>query len=306
MKVTKRLVLNRLFAEMDTQRSKHSLPESWRHGHRLSTSNTHCSHNTTVSKPLERKRVLLIFLCTDLTTLLLVTASYFSASAPQLITLSMSPAFISGISCYISCLDHSVRRCGMLAVEVIAHRTGKALSFGDWEGSDPGLLWARQLRLLINARDVDADLEILEDMPLPVEQSESGLLRTEEPWKVTSSVKAKPVVLNTGYDSDDSLTGYASPESSRSASPTASELEEIERDPTLRVGVKKIPRPVYLVQLGELVRNTSGKSGEPQEEADKLEMALTSGEELIRRKQGYGVELRACRACRLVLKYSHF
>lgn len=214
----------------------------------------------------------------------------------------MSPAFISGISCYISCLDQSVRRCGMLAVEVIAHRTGKKLSFGDWEGSGHGLLWARQLRLLLNARDVDADLEILEDVPPPIGQSEIDLLRTEEPWKGTKSIKLKPVVLSTGYDSDDSLTGYASPESSRSASPTASELEEIERDPTLRVGVKKIPRPVYLVQLGELVRNTSGKSGEPQEEADKLEMALDSGEELIRRKRDYGMELRACRACHLILK----
>ncbi|KAG1859114.1 hypothetical protein C8R48DRAFT_674099 [Suillus tomentosus] len=46
--------------------------------------------------------------------------------------------------------------------------------------------------------------------------------------------------------------GYASPTSSRSVSPTPSELDEMKKDPILRVGVKKIPRPVYLAQLGEM------------------------------------------------------
>jgi telomere length regulation protein len=108
----------------------------------------------------------------------------------------------------------------------------------------------------------------------------------------TKSSKTVLLDANAGFDSDDSLTGYASPTSSRSASPTPSELEEIEQDPTLRVGIKKIPRPVYLAQLGELVRSTSGvQNNDNNQEADKIEMALDCGEELIRKKQYYGVEL---------------
>jgi telomere length regulation protein len=95
-------------------------------------------------------------------------------------------------------------------------------------------------------------------------------------------------------DSDDeSLQGYASEENSdRAPSPTPSELEEIEKDPTLNVGVKKIPKPVYLAQLGELVRSTSaGLKSAENDEPDKIEMALNCGEDLIRRKRNFGMEL---------------
>jgi telomere length regulation protein len=95
-----------------------------------------------------------------------------------------------------------------------------------------------------------------------------------------------------GHDSDDSLTGYASPPSSRTPSPTPSELAEIERDPTLRVGRAKISRPVYLAQLGEMIRGTSGlKTDQENQEAEKIEIALDVAEELIRRRRGYGTEL---------------
>ncbi|OBZ75699.1 DNA replication checkpoint protein tel2 [Grifola frondosa] len=114
-------------------------------------------------------------------------------------------------------------------------------------------------------------------------------VRVEPPQQPKKPTVHEPV---SGYDSDDSLTGYASPSSSRSASPTPSELEEIERDPTLRVGIKKVPRPVYLAQLGEMVRSTSGlKGGDEDMEARKIEVALEVAEELIRRKSGYGTEL---------------
>jgi telomere length regulation protein len=235
-------------------------------------------------------------------------------SAPQVVSLALSPAFISGIGHYIGHLDYSIRRCGMLVAEVVAHRAGKKLDFGDWDGDDTGKPWARELRLLITARDVDADIEVEdeaddeEQSPLSTEAESVGLkeIFTEGAHQHSEGVKVspgpKPVVstANAGYDSDDSLTGYAS-SSSRSTSPTPSELEEIEHDPTLRVGIKKIPRPVYLVQLGELVRSTSGlKSNESEQEADKIEMALNCGEELVRKKQGYGVELGMLR-CRCLI-----
>lgn len=236
----------------------------------------------------------------DLTTMLLVTICYFPADSKQTSSLAFSSPFISSIGTYISHLDQSVRRCGMLVAEVVAQRTGKTLQFDDWDGDEYNKPWARQVRQLINIRDVDA-----QDLDIEIDEEPSDTNDTEFTEEIvtegakqqvgtTQGTKPKPVITRAAvdYDSDDSLTGYASPSSSRSASPTPSELEEIEHDPTLGVGKKKIPRPVYLVQLGELVRSTSGtKSNEADQEADKIAMALDCGEDLIRRKRAYGVEL---------------
>lgn len=185
----------------------------------------------------------------------------------------------------------------MLAAEVVATCAGKNLDFGNWDGDDDGKPWARDLRALCSDRDIDFDhwsedeLEPArseEDIPTE-EITTAGVLADAE---ISASKRTKATISTTGYDSDDSLTGYASPTSSRSASPTPSELEEIEKDPTLRVGVKKIQRPVYLAQLGELVRSSGKvKSGEENQEADKIEMALNVAEELIRKKRDYGTEL---------------
>jgi telomere length regulation protein len=180
----------------------------------------------------------------------------------------------------------------MLVAEIIAQMTNKKLTFGDWDGDDSGKPWCRQMRNLIKARDMDVETVILGTNLGAVHIDASS---SEAPGtKATSTAQGKATFITseTGYDSDDSLTGYASPDSSRSASPTPSELEEIEKDPTLNIGVKKVPRPVYLAQLGDLVRGTGMKLGsdEPQE-VDKVEMALNCGEELIRKKRGYGTEL---------------
>ncbi|KAH7916002.1 telomere length regulation protein-domain-containing protein [Hygrophoropsis aurantiaca] len=231
-----------------------------------------------------------------ITSLLLLIISYFPPESKQVITLALSPSFISAISLYISHLDGSVRRCGMLAAEMVAQRAGKQLDFGDWEGDEDSRPWAREIRELCSARDVDAAPRVDQEEtgPEPDELIDeivtAGVLHDQSlPTPKPSKVSVNPPA---GYDSDDSLTGYASPPSSRSASPTPSELDEIEKDPTLRVGVKKIARPVYLAQLGEMIRNTAGlKSEDVNQEVDKIEMALSVGEDLIRRKRDYGTEL---------------
>ncbi|GLB35344.1 putative telomere length regulation protein [Lyophyllum shimeji] len=224
-----------------------------------------------------------------MTSLLLITISYYPPSSSSIQSLALSPAFISGIGLYIGHTDPSVRRCGMLAAEVVADRSGKKLNFGDWEGDDSGKPWAREIRELLKQRDADADLAVLEceeGEPVDVQEiSAPGVVQVP----VLRPAVAEPV---SGYDSDDSITGYASPPSSRAASPTPSELEEIEKDPTLNVGVKKAPRPVYLAQLGDLLRDTGGtKPSDEPHEADKIEMALNYAEELIRKKRAYGTEL---------------
>ena len=227
----------------------------------------------------------------DLTMLFLTTISYLPASSSNLGELAVSVPFIRSISTYIGHLDPSVRRCGMLVAEEVAHQTGKALDFKDWDGDDGGKPWARSVRQLLCGKDADAEmLDDDEGCKLEVEEilEEVAFAPTSEPVQTSRPV----CVPSEDPDSDDSLTGYASPPSSRSPSPTPSELAEIEKDPTLRVGRTKISRPVYLVQLGEMIRGPSGlKTGEDNQEADRIEIALDVAEELIRRKRGYGTEL---------------
>lgn len=178
----------------------------------------------------------------------------------------------------------------MLAAELVARRTDKQLDFEQWEGKGEGREWARAVRLLVTKRDVD------------VAGAESDVLRLESAdnsHEAASDVHSSPVVKSrvqlaeTEYDSDDSLEGYASsPTSSRSPSPTPSELDELEKDPTIHIGQKKIQRPVYLIELALLI--TSSKKPDDPQNADRVEMALNCAEELIRRKKGFGFELGAC------------
>ncbi|KAF8270409.1 telomere length regulation protein-domain-containing protein [Lactarius quietus] len=206
-----------------------------------------------------------------LTLLLLNVISHLPSSSATLQDLAISGPFIRSIGTYIGHLDPSIRRCGMLVAEEAAHRTGKELDFKDWDGDDGGKPWAREVRQLFAHKDVD-----VQEYQLAVEEiiEEEAFEPPDESAQISQSSATPPE----DYDSDDSLTGYAAP-SSRSPSPTLSELAEI------------VP-PVYLVQLGEMIRGTSGlKTDQESQEAEKVEIALNVAEELIRRKRGYGTEL---------------
>ncbi|KAJ7172672.1 telomere length regulation protein-domain-containing protein [Mycena filopes] len=221
-----------------------------------------------------------------LTALLLLTLSYFPPSSSKLESLALSPELISGVGRYISHLDSSIRRCGMMTAEIVAQLSGKKLDFEDWEGDDGGKAWVRKVRELLKGRDAAANLDDAETAPLAddtdiQEISTPGILSAEK-----SRATSDPA-----YDSDDSLSGYMSQSSSRSNSPTPSELAEIEKDPTLGVGVKKVPRPVYLAQLGALIRPAAGLKVDETQLANEVEMGINCAEELIRKKKGYGTEL---------------
>ena len=187
----------------------------------------------------------------------------------------------------------------MLVAEEVATLAGKKLDFDDWEGGDADRVWARSLRILIKQRDIDAE----DIRPLVEEQRESHKQDESSPMKVNPSDPAAPrhgIYVGNAAEpdsDDDSVQGYASEvDSDHAPSPTPSELDEIEKDPTLNVGVKKVPKPVYLAQLGELVRSTNaGLKSAENDEPDKIEMALKCGEELIRRKRNFGMELGRCR-----------
>ncbi|KAJ3856982.1 telomere length regulation protein-domain-containing protein [Lentinula lateritia] len=222
------------------------------------------------------------------TSILLLTISYFPSSSPEIISLVLSASFINGISVYINSMDNNIRHFGMLVAEVAAQRAGRTLDFRDWDGDDSDKLWARNLRALLVVRDADADARALKAEGNLYNVISSGTAQAEksEPKKSAITIKSDE------YDSDNSITGYDSTPSSRSNSPTPSDLEEIEKDPSLNVGQKKTPRPVYLAQLGAMLRSMGGMAKDnPSEHADMIEVALNHAEELIRKKNDYGTEL---------------
>ncbi|KAI3610448.1 telomeric dna binding protein [Moniliophthora roreri] len=211
----------------------------------------------------------------DITFLLLLTTTQLSGTALN------TSRFINAVSLYISQMDNSVRKCGMLVAEIVAERAGKKLAFGCWEGD----AWAERVRGLINEK---LNVE---------EEDEEEVIEETKPEAEKEKTNA-PVKQDTNPDADsddDSLLGYpSSPASSRSASPTPSELDEIAQDPALNVGKKKVVSPVYLAQLGAMLRGPIGLTdggSNASEEADKIDIALSAAEELIRRKKGFGTEL---------------
>lgn len=225
------------------------------------------------------------------TSLLLLAASYLPPNSQYTQSLASSSSFVQAIGKYISHYDGSVRRCGMLAGEVVASMCDKKLDFGDWDGEDAGKPWARGLRQLLKKRDVESNTNDFDGEDNDIEREEIPAYVPSGSPEAETPLVTFPDITN-GCDSDDSLTGYASQNSSRSASPSPSDLAEIERDPTLNVGIKKVARPVYLAQLGDLLRSVSQKSGpDDPHDADKIEMALNCAEELIRKKKDYGTEL---------------
>lgn len=190
----------------------------------------------------------------------------------------------------------------------------KPLDFGVWQGDKGGKGMVKELRKI----GIDWDAPRKEDgdpllgwgrpregpssSPSLVSPSPPTRQQQQQPASASSPSSSKPKIkakekkssknpstakITVLSDSDDSLTGYvsqASSSSSRSNSPSPSDLDEYIEDPTLFAPKKKkVPRPVYLGQLGELLG--------AKEEPEKLDVALKWGEALIRRKRGFGLEL---------------
>lgn len=241
------------------------------------------------------------------TSLLLLIISSLPSSSNHVRELALEPSLINAVGIYIGHQDASVRRCGMLVGETVASKAGKTLQFDGWEGDEPGRAWCRTLRTLIVGRDIDVAPSAEDEVADPIDgqapaetRSTPTDSRTPKPSpaarnrKPASDTTKNPPLITvlSGDESDDSLEGYASDTSSRAPSPTQSELDDIEKDPTLVVQPKKAQKPVYLVQLGEMIRGHTGlQAPDGNEEAQKLEVALDAAEDLIRRKRDYGSEL---------------
>lgn len=176
----------------------------------------------------------------------------------------------------------------MLVAEFVAQKLGRNLDFGDWDGDDHGRDWCRSLRNVALNETIPYD-EDLEEESITLATTTSESIEADSAPEPEPKPKPKPTIT---YDSDDSLTGYISDsDDSRAPSPTAEELAEIEKHPSLVIGRKRIPKPVYLVQLAELLLP---EKTEEKNEPDRVEMALREGSALVRRKKGYGSELGKC------------
>ena len=110
----------------------------------------------------------------------------------------------------------------------------------------------------------------------------------------TKDASVHSITMN--FDSDDSLSGYAS---SRSVSPLLPELAEAEKEPQLNIGPGEILRPVYISQLVDLLRDHG--SSDKNNEAEKVRVALDDAEALIRKKKNYGSELGKYLKCLVYL-----
>lgn len=171
------------------------------------------------------------------------------------------------------------------------------------------------MRTSLQRRDSEA---IIRFKGVPLDSSSNKTPRTPDNVKSVSHADTKASVPSLGRvtiheedsDSDDSLEGYASSShsSSRASSParlvsksdaknTASRtsgsnlrptIEEINADPTLLNPLqKRIQRPVYLLDLGRLLKGDK----EGNEQLESLQVALDTAASLIRKKASWGLEL---------------
>ncbi|PFH46357.1 hypothetical protein AMATHDRAFT_155382 [Amanita thiersii Skay4041] len=209
-----------------------------------------------------------------LTTFLLLVISRMPRNSPEVQRLITLPSFIKAVGSYVSHLDPLIRICGMLTAEIVASMCGRVLNFNSWEGNDEGRIWARHIRQVIetpNEYVIKDGVHVSIDIEPTVRLSNNSEVLPN----------ADPLTHNDS-DSDDSVVGYDSSLPSRSSSPELDELSAIETDPSLNTGVQILPHPVYLYQLCNLIRNSSPSDGRGSDEFNKIDVALTIAERLIR------------------------
>jgi len=182
---------------------------------------------------------------------------------------------------------------------------GNRLQFPGWDDDGDGQTWARRMRNFLQARDFDATAM---DLPNGTESAETSIVTNGSPGEYAEFHPPlhRVTIHEEEADSDDSLEGYASDSSSSRSSPVVSRppldpgskvdgpsdlrptIEEINADPTLLNPLqKRIQRPVYLLDLGRLLKVDK----EGNEQFESIQIALSAAAPLIRRKSSWGLEL---------------
>lgn len=260
---------------------------------------------------------------TDLTALVVSTISSLPPHDPTLVKLSHAPPFLATISAHLSLMNPTIRLMGMLVAEEVSRRTvGGApgttlqpLSFGQgiWDGEGEGQDLARRLRAMMQR--ANAALKDWRDLlerawsmtaPSPVPQPRPA--KPPAPRALSPSRPETPArralisfISEDGAEADD-LQAYPLP-----PEPSATVLEALASDdpslyatalPNSSQSSRAVRPPVYIQDLIAYLRAQDPARTNPQEagaeerQAQLVEVGLEHGEALVRRKAGWGGELR--------------
>jgi hypothetical protein len=280
-----------------------------------------CSFNTILSILTWRARADGT-LRADTTTLLLLAISNLPPLDRFIATTSSSTAFLDSIHAHLSTMRPTVRLEGMLVAEIVSQRSlpvGGAvapLSFGEvWNGQDVGSESMRRLRSLLMISSEDVTLakgwqDYLKNRwsPIPTTglTSNATTPRRQDMQPKTATAFPAPIEatkrLISIIDPDDlqpfplpsdPSSAYISTLASDDPSLYATTLPSSKVTSTRRRG--KLRAPVYIPELVGYLRGVEpeGGTGEEQGEemAERVEIGLQQGEQLIRRKRGWGTEL---------------
>ncbi|SCV73705.1 BQ2448_6135 [Microbotryum intermedium] len=261
-----------------------------------------------------------------LSTLLILSISSLPPSHPSLVAISRSTTFIQAISTHLSLLHHTVRLLGMLIAEIISAKAlargseMKALTFGEeiWNGQGEGKDLCRMLRGIevgtseeIQGWQEESKSAFVEKMEV-VTTAPLRVPTTPLPTPNVPTVKENKAPLISIIDADSSDSEFDPEELPRYPTPLKPSLATLKAlhspDPSLyattipssaspststRKRGDKLRPPVYVPELTAYLKglDPEGRKEEVDQEAERVEVGLTEGEGLVRRKKGWGGEL---------------
>lgn len=256
----------------------------------------------------------------DETRLLLLLLLLLPVRHPTVRTLSFSRSFLNAISESMSQLDQHKRFLGLLVAELVSERSVdegvQPLCFGDvWDGKGDARPSVKDLRasvLAFKIPDPATLSDALHSLRVSLANAHLTPVLSKRPLRAaTATTTAQSATVVNGNEKqkkpliqviepvEEDLQPYAMP-----AAPSDAYLETLSSDdPSLYASAMpstndsstrrkgRIRPPVYILELIAYINGTQEQKAEEDEKADRIEIALQNGEDLVRRKKGWGTEL---------------
>lgn len=194
----------------------------------------------------------------------------------KLKTLARSGVYLNSVSNRLSASSNRARFLGMLVGEVISglvEPAGKQMDFKMEELKSAEAQWYKGLVSIIDRIGSVESLEKLSEAKPRKSTSLHGANKQTQPSQHSSKIISIEEIDDEASEDDD-LVPYAKPDSDE---------EDSDEDPTLVVR-NKPTSPVYIRDLISYFRNT--------EDYDRQRLALANAASLIRRKSGFGTEVK--------------
>ncbi|KFY31072.1 hypothetical protein V493_01436 [Pseudogymnoascus sp. VKM F-4281 (FW-2241)] len=214
------------------------------------------------------------------TQILLLCAGYVHRTSPMKIKiLARSGVYLNAVSNRLSASSDRARFLGMLVGETISslvEPTEKQMDFKMEELKSPEAQWYKGL---VAVRDSVGSVESLRNHIVPEAKPSKQSLPREaskliRPPQHSSKIISIEEIGDEGSEGDSDLVPYTKPDSDE---------EDSDEDPTLVVR-NKPTAPVYIRDLISYFRDT--------ENYDRQRLALSTAASLIRRKSGFGTEVK--------------